>query len=119
MKKCIMAGLVVILVLSWTGLSIFEESLWIAFAVMASSEVVIAFGLFTSRWRNRWAAVVVAALAAFQFGQSYFYEQVRYTSSDPVIPIDNFAVLILCGVAIALIAAGPRWPRVSDQRIDP
>ncbi|MET4048861.1 MULTISPECIES: hypothetical protein [unclassified Rhodococcus (in: high G+C Gram-positive bacteria)] len=119
MKKYFIAVLGVILVLSWTGLSIFETSLWIAIAGMAVAEVVIALLLFTSRWRNRRAAVVVAALAAFQFGQSYFYEQVRYTSSDPVIPIDNFAVLILCGVAIALIASGPRWPRVSDQRVGP
>ncbi|MBY4212966.1 hypothetical protein HQO42_15360 [Rhodococcus fascians] len=117
MKKFLIAGLGVIVVLSWTGLPIFETSLWIAFAVMAVAELIISLVLSTSRWRNRWAAVVVAVLAAFQFGQSYFYEQVRYTSSDPVIPIDNFAVLILSGVAIALIAAGPTWPRISGQRV--
>lgn len=114
MKKYVIAWLVIVTAVSWTGLGIFETSLWIAFAVMAMSEALVATVLFASRWRNRWAAVVLAVLAAFQFGQSYFYEQAHYTSNDPVIPIDNFGVLILCGLAISLIAAGPSWPHTSE-----
>lgn len=111
MKKCVIAGLVLVIVVSWTGLDILETSLWIALAVMAIAEALLAAALFASRCRNRWAAVVVAVLAAFQFGQSYFAEQAQHTSSDPVIPIENVGVLILCGTAIGLIATGPSWPR--------
>ncbi|MBY6540366.1 hypothetical protein HQ325_16955 [Rhodococcus sp. BP-349] len=110
MKKYLIAGLVVVTVLTWTGPGIFETSLWTALAVMAACEAVVAAMLFASRWRNRRAAVVLAVLSAYQFGQSYFYEQAQYTSSDPVIPIDNFGVLVLSGIAISLIAAGP-FPR--------
>lgn len=101
---CLIAGL------SFTGLGTFSTSLWIAYAVMAMIEFVLAGVLFVSRWTNRPAAVVVALLGVFQAGQSYFYEQARYSSDDPVIPIDNFAVLVLCALAIYLIKRGPSWP---------
>ncbi len=110
MKQGVIAGLVMILVVSWTGLTMFETSLWMAFAVMAFLEAAAAVAFFVSRWRNRPAAIVLALLAVFQVGQSYAYEKARYTSSDPVIPIDNFGVFALCVIAAVLIADGPPWP---------
>lgn len=107
LKALVISGLCVIFVVSFVGLSIFGTSLWIAYAVMAAIEVVAAVGLIVSRWTNRPAAVVLAILAMFQAGQSYFYEQTRYSANDPVIPIDNFGVLVLCVLAIGLIAAKP------------
>ncbi|MDJ0361030.1 hypothetical protein [Rhodococcus sp. H29-C3] len=117
MKFSIIAGLVLVTVVSFTGLGFFEKSMWIAFAVMAVLEVTVAFLLFGSRWRNRWAAVFVSVLAVFQIGQSYYWEQVRYTSSDSVIPIENFGVLLLCAIAIFLIVTGPSWPVDVETRI--
>ncbi|CBH48646.1 hypothetical protein GS894_11680 [Rhodococcus hoagii] len=72
---------------------IFETSLWITYAVMVMVEIALGVVLFFSRWTNKPAEVVLVLLALFQAGQSYFNEQVRYTSGDPVIPIDNFGVL--------------------------
>lgn len=74
---------------------------------MATVEIVGAVILFFSRWTNRPAVVALAILAVFQAGQSYAYEQVRYSANDPVIPIDNLGVVVLCVVVISLIAAGP------------
>lgn len=95
---------------SFTGLSTFDTSLWIAYAVMAAIELAMAVALMTTRWRNRPAAIALAVLAVFQAGQSYYYEQARYSRNDPVIALDNFGVLILCVLAAALIAVGPPWP---------
>lgn len=121
MKLGVVAGLVMILVVSWTGLTLFETSFWIAFAVMAALEVVAAVTFFVSRWRNRPAAIVLAMLAVFQIGQSYYYEEARYTSSDPVIPIDIYGVFVLCVIAAVLVANGPPWPgRASvPRRVSP
>ncbi len=107
LKALVISGLCVIFVVSFVGLSVFGTSLWIAYGVMAAIEVVVAVGLVVSRWTNKPAAVVVAILAVFQAGQSYFYEQTRYSANDPVIPIDNLGVLVLCVLAIGLIAARP------------
>ncbi|WP_145238495.1 MULTISPECIES: hypothetical protein [Nocardiaceae] len=109
-KALVIAGICLIAVLSWGGLPTFETRLWVAYAVMALIEIVAAGVLFFSRWTNRPAAVVLAILAVFQAGQSYFYEQQRYTSADPVIPVDNFGVFVLCALAIFLISVGPSWP---------
>lgn len=73
-------------------------------------EIALAVVLFFSRWTNKPAAVVLVLLALFQAGQSYFNEQMRYTSADPVIPIDNFGVLVLCALAVYLTQKGQPWP---------
>ncbi len=109
-KALVIAGLCLIAWLTFTGLAVFETSLWIAYAVMAMIEIALAVVLFFSRWTNRPAAVVLALLALYQAGQSYFHEQMRYTSADPVIPIDNLGALALCALAIYLIKRGPAWP---------
>ena len=109
-KALVIAGVCLIAGLTFTGLGTFGTSLWIAYAVMAMIEIVLAVVPFVSRWTNRPAAVVLAILTVFQAGQSYFYEQQRYSSDDPVIPIDNLGVLVLCALAIHLIRTGPSWP---------
>ncbi|OQQ23530.1 hypothetical protein A6410_22665 [Prescottella equi] len=65
----------------------------LTFTGLVMVEIALAVVLFFSRWTNNPAAVVLVLLALFQAGQSYFNEQMRYTSADPVIPIDNFGVL--------------------------
>lgn len=110
MKAIAVVVLCAIAWVSFTGLSTFDTSLWIAYAVMAAIELVMAVALMSTRWRNRPAAIVLAMLAVFQAGQSYYYEQVRYSRNDPVIALDNFGVLLLCVLAVALIAVGPPWP---------
>jgi len=101
---CLIAGI------SSVGLGVFSTSLWIAYAVMAMIEIVLAVGLVVSRWTNRPAAVALLILAVVQAGQSYVYEQHRYSSDDPVIPIDNLGVVVLSVLAIHLIQTGPSWP---------
>ncbi|NKR28723.1 hypothetical protein GS504_08300 [Rhodococcus hoagii] len=109
-KALVIAAICLIGGLTFTGLPIFETSLWIAYAVMVMVEIAVAVVLFFSRWTNKPAAVVLVLLALFQAGQSYFNEQMRYTSGDPVIPIDNFGVLVLCALAVYLIEKGQPWP---------
>lgn len=109
-KALVIAAICLIGGLTFTGLPIFETSLWITYAVMVMVEIALAVVLFFSRWTNKPAAVVLVLLALFQAGQSYFNEQMRYTSADPVIPIDNFGVLVLCALAVYLIKKGQPWP---------
>lgn len=109
-KAVVIASICLIAWLTFTGLAVFETSLWIAYAVMAMIEIALAGVLFFSRWTNRPAAVVLVLLALYQAGQSYFNEQMRYTSADPVIPIDNLGVLALCALSIYLIKKGQPWP---------
>ncbi|BCN64230.1 hypothetical protein [Prescottella equi] len=82
----------------------------LTFTGLVMVEIALAVVLFFSRWTNKPAAVVLVLLALFQAGQSYFNEQMRYTSADPVIPIDNFGVLFLCALAVYLIKKGQPWP---------
>lgn len=109
-KTVVIVVLVVIAFVSLTGLGWFGTSLWIAYGVMATIEIAMAILLIASRWRSRPAAIVVAILAVFQAGQTFYNEQVRYERNDPVIPIDNLGVLLLCLLATALIATGAAWP---------
>ncbi|UNQ37812.1 hypothetical protein MPC38_13665 [Prescottella equi] len=109
-KALVIAAICLIGGLTFAGLPIFETSLCLAYAVMVMVEVALAVVLFFSRWTNKPAAVVLVLLALFQAGQSYFNEQMRYTSADPVIPIDNFGVLFLCALAVYLIKKGQPWP---------
>ncbi|XVA04015.1 hypothetical protein ACQ86I_10655 [Prescottella equi] len=109
-KALVIAAICLIGGLTFTGLPIFETLLWIACAVTVMVEIALAVVLFFSRWTNKRAAVVLVLLALFQAGQTYFNEQMRYTSADPVIPIDNFGVLVLCASAVYLIKKGQPWP---------
>ncbi|MBM4494400.1 hypothetical protein GS436_17300 [Rhodococcus hoagii] len=109
-KALVIAAICLIGGLTFTGLPTFETSLWIAYAVTVMVEIALAVVLFFSRWTNKRAAVVLVLLALFQAGQTYFNEQMRYTSADPVIPIDNFGVLVLCASAVYLIKKGQPWP---------
>ncbi|WP_404315945.1 hypothetical protein [Prescottella equi] len=109
-KALVIAAICLIGGLTFTGLPIFETLLWIACAVTVMVEIALAVVLFFSRWTNKRAAVVLVLLALFQAGQTYFNEQMRYTSADPVIPIDNFGVLVLCALAVYLIKKGQPWP---------
>ncbi|MBM4575431.1 hypothetical protein GS415_02435 [Rhodococcus hoagii] len=52
-KALVIAAICLIGGLTFTGLPIFETSLWIAYAVMVMVEIALAVVLFFSRWTNK------------------------------------------------------------------
>jgi len=110
-KAAVILFLCVAIVISWLGLGLFETSLWVAFAILAAAEAVLAgMLLLSSRWRSVGAGVAMALLAVYQAGESSSYELDRPTSADPIIPIHLFGSTFLALLAILLVVSGPAWP---------